>query len=136
MKFQRINPGNDYVEDIIKAPQIIETWVKMQTAVDTRPNLERARIQDIYMALVEYALPEKATIVYEKKWSRSKMKTRGCRVQMPKWMYDELSGIQEAVKKGKLLKDGRHTVDFFNVFLCLMEVGFAKATKPKPKPEK
>lgn len=136
MKFKRIEPGKDYVEDIIKAPQIIETWVKMQTAVDTRPNLERARIQDIYMALVEYALPEKTTIVYKKKWSRGKMKTKGSRVQMPKWMYDEIRSIQEGLKQGTYFKEGRHTVDFFNVFLCLMEVGFAKATKPKPKPDK
>lgn len=136
MKFKRIEPGKDYVEDIIKAPQIIETWVKMQTAVDTRPNLERARIPDIYMTLVEYALPEKGKIIYQKKWSRGKMKTKGARVKMPKWMYDELSKIQEGLKQGTYFKEGRHTVDFFNVFLCLMEVGFAKATQQQPKPGK
>lgn len=136
MKFKRTDPGKDFVVDIIKAPLIIETWVRHRIADDTGPASERARVQDIYIALVEFALPEKKTIVYEKKWARVKMKTKGARVHMPKWFYDEVDGIRRGIKEGTYFKEGRHTVDFFNVFLCLMEVGFAKATQAQPKPGK
>ena len=126
MQFERINRGKNPVSRRIHVPGNIREWATIQTLRDSRKRGKKATLLDVYLNLVNFALPEKKRLVYSRKFTDGEP---GNVMQFPETTYKALEQIRDKIKSGQYKKEGTHNIDVLDVFLNLLEHGFQKMTE-------